>query len=180
MKKRIFITIGLPDEIKRELLSYEKRWKNLHVKWTNFYKLHTTIEFLGEVNKNELEEILSAAEKTALEIKPFQMCLDKIVLGPDIVQARMFWVTILIDANMMRLKRTLEQNLKLCGFEAEEAEFKPHIVLARARGNQLKGKQTNIVLRNMKFKAEKIEIMESQLRPNIEKHKLVESFQLAL
>ena len=179
MKKRIFVTIDLPDEIKRELLSYEKRWKNLHIKWTNFYKLHATVKFLGEVNKNELGEILLATEKTALEVKPFQMCLDKIVLGPDPVQARMFWVTVLINTDLMKLKDTMEQNLKLYGLETEETEFKPHITLARARGNQLKGKQTNIILKNMKFKAEKIEIMESQLRPNIEKYKLIESFRLA-
>ena len=179
MKKRIFMTIDLPDEVKRELLSYEKRWKNLHIKWTNFYKLHTTFEFLGEVNKNGLEEILLATKKTALEIEPFQMRLDKIVLGPNQAQAQMFWVTVLIDANLMRLKDAMEQNLKLYGFEIEEVEFKPHIVLARARGNQLKGKQTNIILRNMEFKAEKIEIMESQLGPNIEKYKLIESFKLA-
>jgi 2'-5' RNA ligase len=179
MKKRIFITINLPDEIKRELLSYEKRWKNLHVKWTNFYKMHITVSFLGEVNKKGFEEILLAAKKTASEIKPFDMRLDRIILGPDPVQARMFWVTVFIDANLMKLKRDMEQNLKFYGFEMEDREFKPHITLARARGNQLKGKQTNIVLRNMKFKAESIEVMESQLRPNIEKYKLIESFQLA-
>lgn len=179
MKKRIFITIDLPDEIKRELLSYEKRWRNLRIKWTNFYKLHITVRFLGEVDKNGLEAILLAAKKTASEIKPFDMRLDRIVLGPDPVQARMFWVTVFIDANLMKLKRDMEQNLKLYGFEMEDREFKPHITLARARGNQLKGKQTNIVLKNMRFKAESIEVMESQLGPNIEKYKLIESFELA-
>ncbi len=171
--------MDLPDEIKRELLSYEKRWRNLHVKWTNFYKLHITVSFLGEVDRSGLEAILSAAKKTSSEIKSFDACLDRIVLGPDPVQAKMFWATVLIDANLIKLKRVMEQNLKFYGFELEKAEFKPHVTFARARGNQLKGKQTNIVLRNMKFKVEGIEVMESQLRPNIEKHKLVESFKLA-
>ena len=177
MKKRIFITIDLPDEIKRALLSYEKRWKNLHIKWTNFYKLHITVRFLGEVDRKELELILSAVKKTASEIKPFDVRLDKIVLGPDPVQAQMFWATVYIDANMMELKRAMEQNLKIYGFEIEDREFKPHITLACARGNQLKGKQTNIILKNMKFMAKSMEIIESQLRPNIEKYKLVESFE---
>ncbi|MCK4891898.1 MAG: RNA 2',3'-cyclic phosphodiesterase [Candidatus Pacebacteria bacterium] len=178
MKKRIFITIDLPDEIKRALLSYEKRWKNLHVKWTNFYKLHITVRFLGEVDRKGLELILSAVKKTASAIKPFDARLDRIVLGPDPAQARMFWAIVHIDANIINLKRTIEQNLKISGFEMENCEFKPHITLARARGNHLKGKQTNIVLKNMKFKTESIEIMESQLGPNIEKYKLIESFEL--
>ncbi len=171
--------MDLPDEIKRELLSYEKRWKNLHIKWTNFYKMHLAVNFLGEVDRKGLENILLATKKTASEVKGFSICLDKIVLGPDPAQARMFWVTIFIDANLMNLKRVMEQNLKFYGFEMEDCEFKSHITLARARGNQLKGKQTNIVLKNMKFKVESIEIMESQLGPNIEKYKSIESFELA-
>jgi len=76
MRKRIFVAIDLPEEIKRELLSYERRWKNLHIKWTNFYNLHITLEFLGEVNKWELNKILQAIEKTALEVKPFNLILN--------------------------------------------------------------------------------------------------------
>ena len=178
MRKRIFVAINLPEEIKRELLSYERRWKNLHIKWTNFYNLHITLEFLGEVNRWELKKILQAIEKTALEIKPFEIKLDKIVLGPDQAQAKMFWVTVCVDDQIIKLKDSIEENLKFYDFKLEEREFKPHITLARARGNQLKGKQTNIVLRNMKFKAESIEVMQSQLHPGGAKYKVVESFEL--
>ena len=178
MKKRIFVAINLPEEIKRELLSYERRWKNLRVKWTNFYNLHITLEFLGEVNRIELSKILQAVEKTALEIKPFDIKLDKIVLGPDPVQAKMFWVTVCVDNNILELKDLINENLKFYDFDLEEREFKPHITLARARGNQLKGKQTNITLQNMKFKTESIEVMHSQLHPGGAKYKVVESFGL--
>jgi len=178
MKKQIFIAINLPDEIKRELLAYEKRWKNLHIRWTNFYKLHITVSFLGEVERKELELILSAVEKTVSEIKSFDIRLEKIVLGPDPIQAKMFWATICIDANITKLNRTLNENLKLHGIEIESQEFKPHITLARARGNQLKGKQTNIALKNMRFKAKSIEVMESQLQPSAEKYKIIGSFEL--
>jgi 2'-5' RNA ligase len=178
MRKRIFVAINLPDEIKRELLSYERRWKNLHIKWTNFYNLHITLEFLGEVNRYGLNKILQAIEKTALEVKPFDIKLDKIVLGPDSAQAKMFWVTVCVDDNIIKLKSLINENLKFYNFDLEEREFKPHITLARARGNQLKGKQTNIILKNMKFKTESIEVMQSQLHPGGAKYKVVESFEL--
>ena len=178
MRKRIFVVINLPEEIRRKLLSYERRWKNLHVKWTNFYNLHITLEFLGEVNRQELSKILQAVEKTALEIKPFDVKLEKITLGPDPAQAKMFWVTICVDDNIIKLKDLINENLKFYDFKLEECEFNPHITLARARGNQLKGKQTNIVLRNMKFEVESIEVMHSQLHLGGEKYKVVESFEL--
>ncbi len=176
MKKRIFIAINLPDDIKRTLLSYEKRWRNLHIRWTNFNKMHITVEFLGEVNRRDLDAILLAAENTAMKIKPFDIRLDKIVLGPDSVQAKMFWATIHIDSCLMKFKNLMDENLKQNNFIPEEREFKPHITLARARGNQLKGKRTNIVLANLRFKAESVEVIESQLHPGGAKYKVVESF----
>jgi len=179
MRKRIFVTISLPEEIRRELLSYERRWKNLRIKWTNFHNLHLTLEFLGEVNRWELKKILQAVEETASEIKAFEIKLDKITLGPDSVQAKMFWATVCVDENIKELKNSINKNLKNCDFKLEEEqEFKPHITLARARGNQLKGKQTNIILPNMKFKIESIEVMQSQLHPGGAKYKVVESFGL--
>jgi len=177
MNKRIFIAIDIPDEVKRELLSYEKRWRNLNIRWTNFYKLHITIEFLGEIDKNKLESIINASKITVSNLKPFNIRLDKIILGPDSVQAKMFWATVHIDANLMKLKKLLHKNLLEQNFNLEDRTFKPHITLARARGNQLKGRQTNTALKNLRFEAGGIEIMESQLRPNIEKYKLIESFE---
>ena len=177
MKKRIFIAINLPDDIKRVLLSYEKRWRNLHIRWTNFNKMHITVEFLGEVNRSGLDAILIAAENTVMEIKPFDIRLDKIVLGPDLAQARMFWVTIYIDSYLIKFKNLMDENLKQNDFIPEEREFRPHITLARARGNQLKGKRTNITLANLKFKAESVEVIESQLHLGGARYKTVESFE---
>ena len=176
MKKRIFIAINLPDDIKRELLSYEKRWRNLHIRWTNFEKMHITVEFLGEVNRSGLNVILLAAENTAMEIKPFDIRLDKIVLGPDPAQAKMFWVTIHIDNYLMKFKNLMDENLRQNNLIPEEREFKPHITLARARGNQLKGKQTNITLANLGFRAESVEVIQSQLHSGGARYKVVESF----
>ena len=176
MKKRIFIAISLPDDIKRTLLSYEKRWRNLHIRWTNFKKMHLTVEFLGEVNRSGLNAILLAAENTAMEIKPFDIRLDKIVLGPDPAQARMFWTTIYIDSCLMKFKNSMDENLKQNNFIPEEREFKPHITLARARGNQLKGKQTNITLTKLRFRVESVEVMQSQLHSGGARYKVVESF----
>ena len=176
MKKRIFIAINLPDEIKRELLSYEKRWKNLHIRWTNFHKLHITVDFLGEVDRSGLDVILLAAEKTALEIKPFVICLNKITLGPNLAQAKMFWAVVYVDSYLMKFKNLMDQNLKQQNFIPEAREFFPQITLAYARGNQLKGKKTNISLNNMKFQAESMEVMESQLHSGGAKYKTVESF----
>lgn len=176
MKKRIFIAINLPDNIKNALLTNRKRWKHLDVRWTNVENMHITVEFLGNLDRRELDKALKAVQGAVLETEPFDLYLDKIVLGPNPILANMFWATVSLNGNIMRLKNLVQNNLELYGFIGEKREFKPHITLARARGNQLKGKQTNIPLENMKIEVENVEVMESQLHPDGARYKVVESF----
>jgi len=176
MKKRIFIAINIPDEVKRILLSHKKRWRNLRVRWTSFDNMHITLEFLGNLDRKGLEAVLQAAEKVVSEIEPFIVYVDRIVLGPNITHPRMFWATIRVERNITKLKRLIGQNLESLGFELEKREFRPHITLARAKGNQLKGKQTNIILNDIEFEVRSMEIMQSQLHPGGARYKVVESF----
>lgn len=179
MKKRVFIAINLPDEIKRDLLSHVKRWPNLKVKWTHFSNMHITMEFLGNVDRKELDTILLAVQNSCCDIKKFNLSLERIVLGPDENQPSMFWATIHIDQNIMNLKKVLDANLESCEFNLEKREFKPHITLARAKGNQLKGKKTNISLRRVSFCVSSIDVMQSQLHPGGSRYKSVGSFRLS-
>ncbi len=176
MKKRIFIAINLPDNVKNILLSNRRRWKHLDIRWTNPENLHITIEFLGEVDRWELDKILAAVKCAVLETEPFDLYLDKIVLGPNSVQASMFWATMGQHSSIIKLKNLVQKNLELYGFAGEKREFNSHITLARARGNQLRGKRTNISLGNIRVRVEGVEVMESQLHPGGSKYKTAESF----
>ena len=180
MKHRIFIAINLPDEIKRELLDCKKRWKNLKVRWTKFENIHITLEFLGLIEYKKLRTVLKVTEETVAQLRPFSVSLNKIILGPDPAQAKMFWATVVVDKSLLNLKDTLNKNLLEEGMELEEKErsFNPHITLARARGNELKGKQTNINLFRLGFKVESVEVMESRLLPGGARYKTIGSFKL--
>lgn len=180
MKHRIFISINLPDEIKRRLLEHKKRWKNLKVRWTKFENIHLTLEFLGLIEYKKLRTVLKVAEETVTQFQPFNICLDRIVLGPNPVQAKMFWATIMADKPLLNLKDVFNKNLLEAGIELnnEDKNFNPHITLARARGNELKGKQTNINLFRLEFKAESVEVMGSRLLPGGARYKTIGSFRL--
>lgn len=178
MEKRIFIAINLPDDIISALKANEKRWPGLHVKWTKAANMHITLQFLGNVDRKDFNSILSSLEKTAPSVQSFHISLDRIILGPNSNEPTMFWATLVIDNNLLKLKKTLDENLKVFGYFSENREFRPHITLARARGKHLKGKKTNIQLKGMRFKVESIEMMESQLHAAGSKYKVVKSFKL--
>lgn len=180
MKHRIFIAINIPDEAKRQILEHRKRWPNLKVRWTKFENIHITLEFLGLIEYKKIKTVLGAVEKTTVQFQPFDIRLSKIVLGPNPVQAKMFWATVKIEKPLLKLKDALNQNLLSAGIELEEKnmDFNPHITLARARGNELKGKKTNIDLSRLSFKAKSVEVIESRLTPGGAKHKAIGNFKL--
>ena len=52
-RRRIFIAINLPEDIKRELAAYDQKWSDLPVRWTEKENLHITLEFLGYLTDEE-------------------------------------------------------------------------------------------------------------------------------
>ena len=180
MKHRIFIAINLSDEVKRDRGEVKKSWKDLKVRWTKFENIHITLEFLGLIEYKKLRAILEVTEKTVAQLQSFDVRLDRIILGPDPAQAKMFWATVAVSKPLLNLKDTLNKNLLEAGIETEEKErdFNPHITLARARGNELKGKKTNINLSRIGFKVKSVEVMESRLLPGGARYKTIGSFEL--
>ena len=178
MKKKIFVTIDLSDEIKESFRKEESRWKNLHIFWTGFSHLHLTFEYLGIIDKEDLKKIRRAVREVSRETKIFDIKLNSIVLGPNAKEPRMFWATIFEDALVKNLRKELKRHLEENEFEYQEKDFVPHIVLASAKGNQLKGKQTNVRLKG-KIKVENLNIFSSQTyAKDTVKYKLLESFPL--
>lgn len=178
MQKKIYITIDLPDEIKESFRKEESRWKNLNVFWTGFSHLHLTLDYLGIVDKDGLRIIRRALEEAADQSHPFDIRLDKIVLGPDTKDPHMFWATIYEDAAWKKFSQVFREKLVGAGFELRPGAFTPHIVLATANGNQLKGKQTSVRLRG-RFKVENVNLFSSQTyAKGMTKYKLLETFPL--
>ena len=178
MQKRIYITIDLPDEIRESFLKEEKRWKNLNVFWTGFSHYRLTFEYLGVIDKEDLRIIKKTLDEITEENKPFDIRLDRIVLGPNAKDPHMFWATIFEDSAVKNFRKKFHEQLLDNGFELKENDFIPHIVLGSAKGNQLKGKQTNVKLRG-RMKVEELNLYSSQTyAKGVTKYKLLETFPL--
>ena len=150
----------------------------MRVFWTGFSHLHLTFDYLGIVDKEDLKLIRRTLSEMAEETKAFELRLDRIVLGPDERDPKMFWATVFQDGFVGIFQKKLHQKLEENGFNLKEKSFIPHIVLATAKGNQLKGKHTNVHLRG-KFKVENLNLYSSQTyAKGATKYKLLETFPL--
>lgn len=88
---------------------------------------HLTLDFIGEVDAEQLDCLITAAR--TVQAEPFDLVLDHYGYFED---AKIVWLGC---RNMPKALATLQQKLSLalqnCGYEAEERAFTPHITLLR-------------------------------------------------
>jgi len=184
-KRRIFIAINLPEEVKKELYSYSKEWPELPGKWTAKDNLHITLEFLGDLTDEELAGVCVAVKKAAEGHESFSLRINQVVYGPPKkVPPRFIWAVGEESRELTSLKKDLEESLvQKISFVPEERSFAPHITLARINTWEWKGiepeerpeinKQIDLT-----FTVESIEVMESELKRGGPIYTILESHQL--
>jgi len=163
-RRRIFIAINLPPEIKKELAQYGKKFPDLPARWTPEDNLHITLEFLGEMYDHELPEAVERAKEMAAGLKVFEIHLNRIEYAPagkipfNVAQGkppRMLWAT--------------GENV--------------HVTLARISAfawRQIEPEERPEVNESidMPFTVESIEVMESELKKGGPVYTIIESFPL--
>lgn len=89
--------------------------------------LHITLNFIGNVQRSRLPDILLAAEH--IKLKPFELVLDHIGY---FARTRVVWLgASIIPDELTDLFRQLSKALRKMGFKMERRPYKPHITLMR-------------------------------------------------
>jgi len=174
MRHRIFIAINLPEEIKKELSSFQTKWPELPCRWTKKENLHITLIFLGYLNDEELLEVLKITKEVASRNSPFSINLKKIIYGPPKkMPPRMVWAEGEKSEELGKLQKDLENSLLTSSIkglpEPEARPYTPHITLGRIRAwewRQIEPEERPKVAEeiSLNFEVNSIEIMESQLK----------------
>ena len=186
---RIFTAINLPKETKKKLVSYQKKWQSLPVRWTPPENLHITLVFIGNVDKSQLKQIEGVSKKVGEACSSFAIKLYNITLGPPNRPPRMFWVEARPEHSkknkVKELHDTLEDSLvrvKNTGLEEKESRvYKPHITLGRINQDEWKKMGQHPTINeeiSMKIPVDSFEIMKSELKSSGAEYSVVKSFTL--
>ncbi len=191
MKKRIFIAIELPKEIKQNLLRVQQNFKDLKVerseiptavgtKCVKSEHMHLTMVFLGDIDEARISEIEEICSKVAKNFLPFEMEFIGLGAFPNSRQPHILWVGIKDSEKLISLQKELAVGLKRAGFRIEDRKFVPHLTLARLRKRvNLKAQIEKFNKANFgKMKISEIYIFESELGPDGPKHKIIKTLQL--
>lgn len=187
MLHRIFIAINFPENIKDKLLGFEKEYK-IPAKWVSRENLHITLNFLGNLDDNQLLETIETVKQISASHNPFIINLKKICYGPPKkFPPRMIWIEMEKSEGLSKLQIDLENNLfNLPSYKYKEKEedhsFHPHITLARIKSFEFRAlgdlPEINEEL-NLSFEAKSIEVMESELKKGGPEYSILESAKLS-
>jgi 2'-5' RNA ligase len=180
-KRRLFIAINLPENVKKKLAEYRYNYPQLEpksIRWVSKFNLHITLLFIGYVTGDEMYEICNLVKEIGKKHEPFFIKLERIILGPPNRTPRMFWAQGEKSQALADLQGDLNNIIQQRSGVKYNA-FRPHITLARFSASVLKSLPENI---DDPFKyeipVESIEVMQSELKRGGAEYTVLESVEL--
>ncbi|TSC75677.1 MAG: 2'-5' RNA ligase [Parcubacteria group bacterium Gr01-1014_30] len=187
MKRRVFVAINLPKEIKEKLASFQLKWPELPCRWTKKDNLHVTLAFLGYLTDEETAEVCQEAKEVGLRHSPFFVNLRKIVYGPQKAAVRLVWAEGAKSEELAKLRDDLEGELIGLSSELESERgrgYIPHITLGRLRRwefRKIEPEERPEINEDisLSFEVSSVEVMESRLKRGGAEYAVLESCQLS-
>jgi RNA 2',3'-cyclic 3'-phosphodiesterase len=131
MKRRLFVAINLPEDVKNRLGRKIEKGQTLPVRWARKENLHLTLAFLGYVDDQQIEPLIIRIKQALDNCAGFDLSFDAIALGPDREDPKMIWLT---GAGSRELTVLHEKVGQAVGFLVREHKtFRPHVTLGKIR-----------------------------------------------
>lgn len=176
-KHRVFIAINLPSAVKRVLLSCQRQWANLPVRWTTAENLHITFVFLGYLEHDEVAALCRSVRSAVQSCPSFDIKFDKICLGPPQGPPRLIWAEGAAGQELVGLRQKLvDASAEFLHAAQAGRQFKVHITLARLRrGESIAFKEQPL---SLTVPVLSVEVMESFLSRKGPEYTVLESIEL--
>tara|TARA_Y100000310_G_C20484308_1_gene716159 strand:+ start:328 stop:879 length:552 start_codon:yes stop_codon:yes gene_type:complete len=178
-KKRCFISIDLPDEIKREIKKIQDLLPEFKGKKTEQENIHLTLKFLGEISEKEVEMTKEALNSVVM--KKFNIKINKIgVFSKKFI--RIIWVGI-EEKGESRMLWKLQQDIdrKLSDLFSKEKRFMGHITIGRLKKVEDKIKFLEDLKKlkiNLEFEVNRFKLKQSILKKECPEYSDLEVYDL--
>jgi len=169
---RLFISIPLSKDIRKELAEIRKEFSKFPAKWVEEENLHITLVFIGKVEKDRVKAITDVLD--SITSRPINLKTDGFSLLPNKREARILVVKLTGETEKLStLTEKIKEGLRKRKIlrQAQDKPFQPHITLGRLKRlnssekKKLKEKTRSYDLPELRFKAKRVELIESKLTP---------------
>lgn len=128
---RVFIGIDFGERQKEALKNVQENLKLVtEGRFTRTDNIHLTLNFLGEVGEDRLQEVFAVVDEAASVTKAFSLKLGKLRYFPS-GRKKIIWLGIEECSGLHNLYMTLSDALEKIGFKKEGREYSPHLTLVR-------------------------------------------------
>lgn len=103
---RLFISLDIPEKIKKEILEIQNNLPEFKGKKTEKQNLHLTLKFLGEVSESKLEEIKNKLSE--IKLSGFKTKISKIGFFSK-SEIRIIWLSM---SDCEKLQEEIDEKLK--------------------------------------------------------------------
>lgn len=172
MTKRIFVSIDLPPAAKEALKANqhpEIRW----IKWMKLGNLHITLNFLGDLQEEQIETAKGVIQDVTPYYQPFRMSLVRTRAERD-----MLWLVPAENETLDKLQAELKAKFKEARLlKRERRPYLPHILYAKSKtGRPMLWQPEDF--QPIEFVVDAVKLYESELTPGAATHRLIGSFSL--
>lgn len=138
-------------------------------------QVHLTLQFVGDVDPRDLEEVIESAERARMGIAEFELSPDRLIAIPDRGPAR------LVAASAPEVKPLSELvgrlATRLARKPQKERPFLPHLTLLRFR-SAVPGFELEIPIEPVPFTVDRISVMQSILKAGGAEHRALREIAL--
>jgi len=160
---RLFIALNFHHEVKAQIIHIINSFKanSLRGRFVSAEHLHLTLEFLGEVPPNKVNQLKGILN--GLNFAPFTLNLTKAGYFKR-EEGNIYWLGIESNPALFRLQKALHQSLQEHGFTLENREYRPHITLGRkvVLNDSFNPAALNEIIGQIKIRIQSVELMKSE------------------
>ena len=171
---RTFISIDLPEEVKKEVKKIQDKLPEFDGKKAELENLHLTLKFLGEIDDDKVEEVKERLNK--IKFGKFPVAMDRIGVFSDNF-VKIIWLHL---NGCNELQKEIDKRLK--GLFEPEKRFMSHLTIARVKSVKNKKefleKLKRIKIPTMKFIIDKFKLKKSILNPEAPIYEDIEVYDL--
>lgn len=182
---RTFLAIEIDDYIKNKINDTQEIIKNntdSSIKYVETENIHLTLKFFGEINKQQLNDIIQIVEESIGNYEKYPLKVVNIGAFPNIYRSKVIWTGIKDNKITTNLIKELDEKFNKIGFKKEK-NYVPHITIGRVK-NSSEGLSEclNDIKKayHGKMVVKKICIKSSKLTPNGPIYNNIKEFELGV
>jgi RNA 2',3'-cyclic 3'-phosphodiesterase len=184
---RVFVAVDVSEEVReqaaRRIEFLRSRFPDLRVGWDKPEKLHLTLKFLGEIDENQLQNLITATEKAVQNTSQFNLTVENTGVFPPKGRARVLWLDVTNGKeHLLELNKWLEDECFAVGFERTEQQFTPHLTIARLREPHKSAELVKLHIATQfpakTYKVNEVKIIKSELSPHGSRYTVIKQVKL--